>query len=260
MLTEIRWPKVDIDEGDITLRQPDLGYRLRLTCDGRTLKERFGANWIKPGLMVELNAEILNSEQAQSSVGEFFNFRSIPTYFGIPARPGAVHGDLNLENILFPDKITGWLIDFEKSSLNEMVALDCAKMEVEIWNNVLLPTCQIWQVDRIENIFEAIDELPDPRPFLSDKLETEGSSRGLLSMIQRPLAAIAAIRHYVFTDLQLTLLEYHMALAGYSFSTLKWFKEPSDTKVQDCLDRFAFFHLQKAMERIKPPLVLQPSK
>jgi hypothetical protein len=55
---------------------------------------------------------------------------------------GAIHGDFNLQNILFgsEQEQVGWLIDFERSQDRGMVAFDFAKLEVEIWIHHLTPS------------------------------------------------------------------------------------------------------------------------
>lgn len=65
---------------------------------------------------------------------------ALPFWFGVRARDGAIHGDLNLENILFSgDDPTGWLIDFEYANEAGMIAFDYAKLEVELWSHHIHP-------------------------------------------------------------------------------------------------------------------------
>lgn len=53
---------------------------------------------------------------------------------------GAIHGDLNLNNILYlPEENIGWLIDFEWCRSAGMIAYDYAKLEIELFQHFLLP-------------------------------------------------------------------------------------------------------------------------
>jgi Ternary complex associated domain 9 len=53
---------------------------------------------------------------------------------------GAIHGDLNLSNILYPgDEETGFLIDFTYAKAEGLVVLDIAWIEAQIWNYYLFP-------------------------------------------------------------------------------------------------------------------------
>jgi Ternary complex associated domain 9 len=53
---------------------------------------------------------------------------------------GGIHGDLNLNNILYPkEEKVGFLIDFSESELEGLVAFDLAWLESLIWNFYLFP-------------------------------------------------------------------------------------------------------------------------
>jgi Ternary complex associated domain 9 len=53
---------------------------------------------------------------------------------------GVIHGDLNLNNILYAEnEIIGFLIDFANAKSEGLVAFDIAWLETQIWNNFLFP-------------------------------------------------------------------------------------------------------------------------
>nr|VFJ56543.1 MAG: Phosphotransferase enzyme family protein [Candidatus Kentron sp. DK] len=189
-LEEVEWGKEEI--GEVMLRHPDLGYRVRLRGRADDIRRRFSATWLRSGMPVDvfvvtdeknrdgkkLKEDILgpslrqmpifgaDSQDTDQALAKLFEcFGSLPEleqpqfddpitmfvagppvgaglqpHYTIRACRGAIHGDLNLDNILFPDDANvGWLIDFECAHSDGMVAYDIAKFEGEIWSHHLIP-------------------------------------------------------------------------------------------------------------------------
>lgn len=183
-LDDVEWSETR--DCELTLTHPDLGFRVRLSGSSDDIRRRFGALWVRPGMPVNVVAQldireenkeykkILNKVDSaamlvmgdmkhqpteimrENMLDAFFKLKAsksgmepkniepfkifqnggLPDYFMIEARRGAIHGDLNLNNILFStNEETGWLIDFEYSCEDGMVAFDLAKLEAEIWNH-----------------------------------------------------------------------------------------------------------------------------
>jgi Ternary complex associated domain 9 len=73
---------------------------------------------------------------------------------------GGIHGDLNLNNILYPkDNTVGFLIDFSESKLDGLAAFDLAWLEAQIWNYYLFP-----------NIVELVGLLPSDKNNKHEKI------------------------------------------------------------------------------------------
>ena len=266
LLDEIRLTDPN-DDGDITVLHPTLGYRIRIRAPGSVLQKELGMDWLRPGLPIEISfkpdIEIVNgprfasrdfanllrriiesspkNDSLASDLGDVFYFRNVPISTFVKARHGAIHGDLNLQNILFPDKTTGWLIDFDRARSGEMVALDCAKIEVEIWNHFLLPViaaCAEIGIPQkasktrlldnaillLEKVMSVLDDFPD-QPF--DALNSLQSLAGVpAAAVAVPLEAIGAIRTYARNILNLSDDETYWALAGYAFASVKFLRSP----------------------------------
>ncbi len=174
-LDEVQWQVGEHDPGELTLRDPNSGQRVRLRADSGELRRRFGAAWVRPGFPTELHADLDRASEHAQKTGKIieaaaqqvsfsplanqsrltisFEAVELPdplaTLLGpsevlgkvITARQGPIHGDLNLENIIFPrgSSLAGWLIDFERAEASGMLALDFAKLEVEICCHVFFP-------------------------------------------------------------------------------------------------------------------------
>ena len=177
-LLEVEWEPDELGIGEITLRHPDLGFRIRLRGRAGDIRRRFGAIWMRPGMPVnvtalldEENREVdkinsavhaglnalgvsyestfswlkeafpTSSDEWVPDPGEVFSSQGLlPLHYTITARQGPIHGDLNPRNILLAEYgATGWLIDFERAVEQGMTAFDLAKLEVEIWHHHFFP-------------------------------------------------------------------------------------------------------------------------
>lgn len=178
-LEEVEWGENELDPGQVTLRHADLGYRVRLRGSNGDLRRRFGTGWFRHGFPLEVSAIIDEENRDLRRLRSRFDAscRSIgwtetagiwaegspqaalmrcdplvdpfsvvdpskaPAALSVAALEGAIHGDLNLENILFARDADGpgWLIDFERAEACGMLAADFAKLEVEIWQHHFLP-------------------------------------------------------------------------------------------------------------------------
>ena len=169
---EVEWDSGDQGMGEITLRHPSLGFRVRLRGRANDIQCRFGGIWMRPGMPVNVTAmlDIDNRELAkitasiQTGLDAFDKQKKIfdqiisdprdprivfsgkgiiPFHYTITACQSSIHGDLNPCNILLTEEgATGWLIDFERAVEQGMTAFDLAKLEVEIWHHHLLPALE----------------------------------------------------------------------------------------------------------------------
>lgn len=180
LFDEIKWGE---DTAEAVLVHPGLGYRVKLRAPSADISERFGAEWIRPGMRVRVHADVDPTSRDESrlrdAVAEALRAggkrqpttpaKWLAAQLGEPCRcpfetlfgrpnggggrlpmdiafegvNGAVHGDLNLGNVLFTkDDPEGWLIDFERSAPDSLVAFDFAKLEVEGMNWHLFPAIQ----------------------------------------------------------------------------------------------------------------------
>lgn len=74
---------------------------------------------------------------------------SLPFSVTFEARRAAIHGDLNLNNIQFSgDNGLGWLIDFDRADEAGMLAIDFAKLEIELLSHHVIP-----ELDRLCRCF-----------------------------------------------------------------------------------------------------------
>lgn len=262
-LSDIKWEDGEFGQGRVTITHPDLGLRIRLLGRADDIRRRFGADWVKLGISLEVTACIDkdndNIEEKKirdrlseanrvyqlpdNEVGEdsnswdpfkFFFKEGIPYYYTIDAREGPVHGDMNLENILFAkDEKVGWLIDFESAKEEGMIAFDFAKLEMEIWNNHLSPlfarfasavdkdnhyNLLIWLLETLDygdrgcGLFEA---------RVRGKYNITETSE-LLLPIKNSIIIITAIRNLAYNQVHLSEEELRWALASYSFASIKF--------------------------------------
>lgn len=151
----------DPQKRQIILRHPDLGFRIicRFKPDNTT---PWLPLWARIGmpitLTIKLDAEPVselpykhltaNLEQCGDLHDLLFPTSApplLPLSLTFPAKQGTIHGDLNLENIIFsgiaPESgshESGWLIDFERSRADGLVAFDYAKLEIELFHHHIL--------------------------------------------------------------------------------------------------------------------------
>ena len=163
--------------GYLTLRHPILGFRIRLRGVPDDVRDRFGAAWLRPGMPVHVGAVLDGRSRDLSTLAamvdgaagrggfasreallrkcrENWGWSTVAVdpltvfaycaderrlQFGVEAWEGPIHGDLNLENLMFSGRDgPAWLIDFDNAVERGMIAFDLAKLEVEIWNHEIL--------------------------------------------------------------------------------------------------------------------------
>jgi Ternary complex associated domain 9 len=173
LLSEI---KANDNDCIVVLLHPITKARIKLKGEIEDVHDRFGALWVKLGMPVNLIAKIdpVNLEMKEikerlegkllavrwdqllneikkrlpkfaSSLHEdptkiFSNGNSVANKKLKNGKFGGIHGDLNLNNILYPkDNTDGFLIDFSESSLSGLSVFDLAWLEGQIWNYYLFP-------------------------------------------------------------------------------------------------------------------------
>ena len=143
----------DTAVGRLVLRDPCLGFRIQLRGDVEKLRAQFGTAWARPGMRTSVRAildkdnreyelhEVLFSEFKASYPFKWFSRETgVPLNFCIPMREGPVHGDFNMENMIFSgDDGPAWLIDFAHAKERGMVVSDTSQLEVAIWNHHIIP-------------------------------------------------------------------------------------------------------------------------
>lgn len=156
-------------------------------------------------------------------------WKHLPLHHTINAREGAIHGDLNLNNILFSDdSAEGWLIDFELAQENGMVAFDFAKLEVEVWiHHVFSSLRRLW--DGFEHGPPCgLDSLrwallaADAATFAGDVFAQQWSAAmgggtdevpSLLSGVVNLLDVVGALRGHALTEVSENELYWALAVA-----------------------------------------------
>lgn len=317
-LSAVEWQEGNLGDGSITLVHPDLGMRILLRGRSEDIRLRFGATWLRPGMLVKVlacldtnnqelerikrkinenlsnlnwlsNADnnpasdvfgyILNGFKERSGLKnqqlispfQVFNTDSIlPSHYTISARAGAIHGDLNLNNILYPaNETVGWLIDFELVKERGTIAFDLAKLEVEIWNHHLSPylglIASLSDSDRIFSSYQllywclqALDFPGNENEFFMTKLRiTKGfplSSDTLLIPVNNALKALKAIRLFGLEKCKLASSEIKWALAAYLFNSAKFQSTSNLKEFRACSPIFAFlasaWHLNDVLPKV----------
>ena len=286
ILEEVEAPPGEHSEGFLTLSHPDLQLQLKLRGQSQDICRRFGANWIRPGMPVNLVATIDTEKQTITKLktalnqaliktnylpktkdhpGKYllkifkkyskddksnltnpfdvFHHQScIPYHYTIEAHQGAIHGDLNLNNILFASEQApvGWLIDFDRAENNAAIAADFAKLEIEIWNHHLSPWLQQLSalspqrdhllMKLVEIALDAADYPGDSVSFFQTKAqqipELITEAKEIFIPIHNCLALIDQIRHFAYQlfDIQDHQIspELSWALGSYAFSSIKF--------------------------------------
>jgi Ternary complex associated domain 9 len=159
------------DGTEITLSQPKLGRQIKLKGDEKDMRRRFNALWIRPGMSIDIKVCLEPRdrviEKNQNEIDNLIkkSFDRIPTSIAllekwhewtkeIPLEPfeilkyqcqlkglfGTIHGDLNANNILYPDgENTGFLIDFANTKNEGLIAFDLSSLEERVWRHHLIP-------------------------------------------------------------------------------------------------------------------------
>ncbi len=166
---------------------------------------------------------------------------------------GGIHGDLNLNNILYPkEEKVGFLIDFSESELEGLAAFDLAWLESLIWNFYLFPNlielakysssssskidaekiCEILQI-----ALEAMNCCAYPADFFIAKTKNPDrhTSKQLLTKICNALTIASEVRQYFTrkTSISFQGNDVHYALA-MSFLRQSSFTIESPNPVQRC--------------------------
>jgi hypothetical protein len=160
-----------LDEIEITLSHPQLGRQIKATGEKEDLSRRFYALWIRPGMSIDFIISIEsrekviedNLQKVNQIIQNFFEANSaeeLLTEFckltqGNTVKPfeilkecqckikglfGTIHGDLNANNILYPDgENTGFLIDFANTKTEGLIAFDLSSLEERVWRHHLIP-------------------------------------------------------------------------------------------------------------------------
>jgi hypothetical protein len=265
------------NDGEIILHHPVIKSQLKLKPKLDNL-HRFNALWMKPGHYLDLvialdSTESLflshqktileksklifpNVDNLQKVIEEwkdsnyiYFQEKEDLTIFNpletilnskipLTGYSGAIHGDLNLNNILYPeDENVGFLIDFAKTKKDGLIAYDFAFLEVHIWIRYLLPNILIsFSPDNLADL--SISQIL----FLSLEL-VNGNQRGIhsrfisspSSRLHNALKIIASIRQLVKQKLPEITPEEQYYCLGASF--LKYSKFPGLDNVAEISDK-----------------------
>ncbi|EIC24025.1 phosphotransferase [Thiorhodovibrio frisius] len=151
-LTDAPLVEIAMDANTVTVTHPDLGFRLN--CVGSPintlLKDRQD---VKTGHPLRVRGRVtlapppdwVRALNADASVAWLLPqtweaAARLPFALSFSGHAGAIHGDLNLDNLQFSDAThLGWLIDFERSVADGLIAFDFAKLEVELLAHQLIP-------------------------------------------------------------------------------------------------------------------------
>ncbi|MGL4500709.1 MAG: hypothetical protein ACRCU2_16695, partial [Planktothrix sp.] len=192
----------------------------------------------------------------------------LPHHYTLSAHPGPIHGDLNLNNILYSASETvGWLIDFELVKEQGMMAFDLAKLEVEIWNHHLSPYLAVLATlspsPHASSCYQllcwslqALDFPGDETEFFITKAklfqEDANSSSPLFIPVINGLKVVKIIRNFGLKNCKLTHEELKWALASYFFNTIKFHSQSKRfNQFSDCSAIFSFiasaWHLDGVM-------------
>lgn len=210
------------------------------------------------------------SQDSLTSPFKVFGQNSIlPHHYTIAAHAGVIHGDLNLNNLLYTSgDSVGWLIDFELVKEQGMIAFDLAKLEVEIWNHHLSPylatVAKIIAGDHGNSSYQllnwclqALDFAGDETAFFVSKVKSEKTfsetSEDLLVPIINALKLIKAIRRFAMAKCRLTQGELKWALAGYFFNAIKFNSQNEKYKsATPCTAIFAFLASAWHLDAVLP--------
>lgn len=210
-------------------------------------------------------------ERSLTSPFDVFGDNSrLPHHYTMSGRAGSIHGDLNLNNILYAaNETVGWLIDFELVKEQGAIAFDLAKLEVEIWNHHFFP--YLATVATLSSsppshscyqllywCLQALDFPGCEGEFFMTKLrsakEFAVTSDALFISAINTLKIIKTIRRFGLEQCQLTPGELKWALASYSFNTVKFSSQTKKFKTfSGCTAIFSFlasaWHLEEVLPR-----------
>ena len=214
----------------------------------------------------------LKNQQLISPFQVFGRDSILPCHYTISARAGAIHGDLNLNNILYPaNETVGWLIDFELVKEQGMIAFDLAKLEVEIWNHHLSPylalIATLSNSDRISSCYQllywclqALDFPGDEKEFFLIKIKSSKEfpfivSDRLIMPVNHTLKALKTLRIFGLEKCHLTQNEIKWALAAYFFNSVKFQSTSKLNEFSGYSPIFAFlasaYHLNGLLPKVK---------
>jgi hypothetical protein len=193
----------------------------------------------------------------------------LPHHYTITAHAGVIHGDLNLNNLLYTSRDSvGWLIDFELVKAQGMIAFDLAKLEVEIWNHHLSPylttvakITTLSHADRgyqlLDWCLQALDFAGDETAFFISKVRSAemfcDASESLFVPITNALKIIKVIRRFGVEKCQLTQGELKWALAAYFFNSVKFQSQTKKYKsASACTAIFAFLASAWHLDAVLP--------
>jgi Ternary complex associated domain 9 len=143
-----------------------------------------------------------------------------------------IHGDLNLNNILYPEgEKVGFLIDFAKTKKNGLIAFDISWLEVHFWNRYIFPEILVVFSPESNQSLTSNQVL-----FLCIELINNGNQKGVYSRVVRStssslhnsLKVIESIREFAKKNLTTITLEEQYYCLGVSFlkySKFEWSDE-----------------------------------
>jgi hypothetical protein len=167
-----------------------------------------------------------------------------------------IHGDLNLNNILYAaNETVGWLIDFERVKEQGLVAYDLAKLEGEIWIHHLLPylkeLASLSPAQLVKNCYQLLyfclqssEFSGDEGEFLKTKVRSEEQfnfvSELLLTPITNLLKVIKSIREFGFSKCKITKEELKWSLSTYFLNTARLHFPPEKSDQNNYIKVLAF--------------------
>lgn len=212
--------------------------KLRLAFAREGLSGGIPSEGVDTTFMVRKLTELLGAAPLANPFEVFGAETGMPYSFTFSAHKSPVHGDLNLHNILFSGESgPGWLIDFDRASLEGMPAFDLAKLEAEIWHHHLFREIEqlcmnrrneaVCRLTMLEKALIALERrVYCDEEFLSLVAEEPSISfcarEHLLAPICNLLTVIAEVRTFGRDRLRLYEDEIRWALAAYFFIATKF--------------------------------------
>jgi hypothetical protein len=177
-------------------------------------------------------------------------------YISILGHAAPIHGDLNLNNILYAaNETVGWLIDFERVKEKGLVAYDLAKLEGEIWMEHLLhyikELANLSPAKLVENCYKLLyfclqssEFSGDEAEFFKTKIKSEEKfsliSDGLLMPITNLLKVIKSIRDFGLSKCRLSKQELKWSLSAYFLNAARLHFQPRSDNEQSYITVMAF--------------------
>lgn len=253
--------ELDTATHTLRLRHPNLGFRIECRST-EAIKADF---WVRLGMPVTVTVQFDRSATGAQGYRKLKDNTLYPQLFNsytdttpalpplsltYPAYSGTIHGDLNLDNIIFTlseeaaetSGDSGWLIDFEKSRSDGLIAFDYAKLEIELWHHTLL--------DALHPLMLELDS--EPRQSLITELlsDIDKSADDILPRIEQRLKAwvgdwITQSQHYPrFTE----LLKIHATIRQAALKSLKSSTLPTELSLALSLYAFTAIKFRPAKE------------